>query len=65
VYNNTFIDNTYGVHMPPPMFQNILGENTYNNNKVNLDEEAPSFMPSLVASVILTLFGFVIIRKKV
>lgn len=62
VDGNTFENNTYGLHVPPPQFHNGIGENEFINNP--LDEQSSSFMIGLPASILLIFFGVLILKLR-
>jgi len=65
VSGNILIENTIGLHIPPPECKTTVIENIFSDNKIIIDEERDLIIYTQVTSVILILVGFLYLKKKI
>ncbi len=65
VSGNILIENTIGLHIPPPECKTTVSDNIFSDNKIIIDEERDLIIYTQVTSVILILIGFLYLKKKI
>ena len=65
VDGNNFIENTIGLHIPPPECKTTIGVNVFSGNQIMIEEERDLILFSQITSIILILIVFIYIRKKI
>jgi len=65
VEGNNLIENTVGLHIPPPECKTTIGENTFSDNTIRLEEERDLIIHAQATSIILILLGFLYFKRKI
>ncbi|MBU0497361.1 MAG: right-handed parallel beta-helix repeat-containing protein [Candidatus Thermoplasmatota archaeon] len=63
VQDNMFLENTKGIHIPPPQFHTTLINNTFIGNKLAIDEEPMPLFVTLPEYIVLVFLGLLVLRK--
>ena len=65
VNNNRFIENTVGLHIPPPECSPMIGKNNvFSGNSKSIEEERDLIIHSELTSIFLLIFGFYFLKRK-
>jgi len=65
VDGNNFVENTVGLHIPPPECKTTVYENFFSGNTIRIEEERDLIIYSQITSIILILIGFIYLRRKI
>jgi parallel beta-helix repeat protein len=65
VDGNNFIENTVGLHIPPPECKTTIGDNFFSGNQIMIEEERDLIIYSQITSIILIFIVFLYLRKKI
>jgi len=65
VDGNNLIENTIGLHIPPPEFKTTIIENIFSGNIKKIEEERDLIIFTQITSIILILVVFLYLKKKI